>query len=89
MIIILSSLASTYRIGRVDEVELSNIRFFQIMKSNAPKVAMSTAVLEMLAANPAHEDRFNATLPGKGTLEKSYQWHRSLPWLELEDAGTM
>ena len=55
------------------------------MKSNAREVTMSTAVFELLAANPADVDCFCTTSTGKGALEKRC----SLPWLELEEARTM
>ena len=40
------------------------------MKSNAPGVAMSTAVFELLVANPADADCFCTKSSDKGALEK-------------------
>ena len=40
------------------------------MKSNAPEVAMSTAVFELLAVNPADVDRYCTTSADKGAPEK-------------------
>ena len=40
------------------------------MKSNAPENAMSTAVLELVAATPAGVDCFCTTSTEKGALEK-------------------
>ena len=40
------------------------------MKSNAPEVAMSTAVFELVIANPAEADCLCTTSPDKGVPEK-------------------
>ena len=60
------------------------------MNSNAREVTTSTAVFELLAANPAHADYFCATLTDKGALEKHVNERRcSLPWLEVKATSTM
>ena len=59
------------------------------MKSNAPDVAMSIAVFELLVADPADEDWISIKPPYMGGLDKACQWRCSMPWLEVEDALTM
>lgn len=45
---------------------------FQVLKFNASKVAMCTAVFKLFAANLAHAYWFCVTPPDKATHEKKY-----------------
>ena len=76
--------------GKVHNRSSKRVSFFLITKFDVLDLAMSTAVSELVATNPAHADYFSTILPNKQSLKNAYQWC-SLPWLwlELEDMPTL